>query len=183
MSNVLFINACVREDSRTLTLAEHILSEIEGNVTEIVLAEEDIRPLNRQSLELRDRLVRQGEDHPMLRYARQLAEADEIVIAAPYWDLSFPALLKVYLEQVTVAGITLRYEEGRPVGLCRAARLTYVTTSGGPIVEDFGYAYVKALAKNFYGIGETVCYRATMLDVMGVTSEELVSRVEITRIS
>ena len=72
------------------------------------------------------------------------------MIAAPFWDLSFPASLRQYLEQVNVPGITFRYtEEGIPVSLCRARRLYYVTTAGGYYFpEEYGYGYVKALAEN-----------------------------------
>ena len=34
-----------------------------------------------------------------------------IVIAAPYWDLSFPAVLKTYLEQINVLGVTFDYSD------------------------------------------------------------------------
>ena len=44
----------------------------------------------------------------MFDLARQFARAEIIVMAAPYWDLSFQAALKQYLEQVNVVGITCR---------------------------------------------------------------------------
>ena len=115
----------------------------------------------------------------MFYYAKQFAEADEIVIAAPFWDLSFPAMLKIYMEQITVSGITFEYINGRPSGLCKANRLTYITTSGGPIFADFGYEYIKALAKNFYGISETKAYRAMNLDVKMIAAEDVLTKAEI----
>lgn len=178
--SVLFINACVREGSRTLLLAKHIMKDLSCEITELDLANENISPLNRETLEKREQLIKNGElDDTMLRYARQFAEADEIYIAAPFWDLSFPAMLKVYLEQITVAGITFKYVEGRPFGLCKAKRLTYITTSGGPIFADFGYAYVKTLAKSFYGIPETKAVMATALDMKMISADELLEKAEI----
>ena len=115
----------------------------------------------------------------MFRYAKQFAAADEIVIAAPFWDLSFPAKLKIYLEQIAVAGITFDYIDGRPKGLCKAKKLTYVTTSGGPIFEDFGYAYIKALAQKFYGIPQTEAVRAMNLDVDMISAEDLLQKASI----
>ena len=41
----------------------------------------------------------------MFDLAKQFAEADEVIIAAPFWDLSFPAALKQYFEQINVLGI------------------------------------------------------------------------------
>ena len=178
--SILFINACVRENSRTLVLARDILSKMSGEVTELDLNLENIVPLNRELLEKREKLIRNGNrEDPMFSYARQFAEADEIVIAAPFWDLSFPALLKTYFEQITVSGITFEYIDGRPHGLCKAKELTYVTTSGGPVFADFGYEYVKTIAKSFYGIGKTRAYRAMNLDVDMIPSDEVLTRAEI----
>ena len=178
--SVLFINACVRQNSRTLALANSMMKDMQGEIICVNLAAENIAPLDGATLEKRERLVREGRwEDPMFRYATQFAAADEIVIAAPFWDLSFPAMLKIYLEQITVAGITFRYTDGRPTGLCKAEMLTYVTTSGGPIVEDFGYAYVKTLAKSFYGIPKTVAVRAMNLDVDMISAQELLARAAI----
>ncbi len=181
--NILFINACVRKQSRTLVFAKDILSKMQGNISEINLAKENLAPLNCASLEERERFLKSGEmDAPMLQYAKQFAQADEIVIAAPFWDLSFPSILKIYLEQITVAGITFEYRAGCPTGLCRAKRLIYVTTAGGEIFCDFGYAYIKALANNLFGIQDTIAYRATILDVHGISADELLQKATFSTI-
>ena len=100
-----------------------------------------------------------------------------VVIAAPFRDLSFPAVLKQYLEQINVRGITFFYTpEGLPAGLCRAKRLTYVTTAGGDFFpEEFGAGYVKALAQNFYGIPEFRLLKATGLDIIGADVEAIMA--------
>ena len=127
-------------------------------------------PLTYEQLEERNRLIAAGDfSAPLFQFARQFAEADEIVIAAPYWDLSFPSVLRIYLEHTTVTGLTFRYSEtGVPVGLCKAKRLIYVTTAGGPIGDrNFGFDYVEALAKTFYGIPQVLCFQAENLDIWG----------------
>ena len=178
--SILFINACVRENSRTLVLAKYVMERMIGEVVDVNLNLEEIEPLDRALLEKRERLLEEGMlDDPMFRHAKQFAEADEIVIAAPFWDLSFPAKLKIYFEQITVSGITFRYMNGHPMGLCRAKRLTYVTTSGGPIFDDFGYAYVKTLAKSFYGIKETKAVRAMNLDVDMISAQDVLKKATI----
>lgn len=167
---ILFINACVRSNSRTLELANAVLKFLDGEVTEIDLDQETILPLTASSLASRDAVLRAGKlDDPSLRHARQFASADLIVLAAPYWDLSFPAAVKSYLEAVTVTGVTFRYTpEGFPEGLCKATRLIYVTTSGGPIMNyNLGYDYVKALSLLYYGIPEVQCIKAENLDIDG----------------
>ena len=178
--SILFINACVRKDSRTLVLAKNVMKDMSGEIVELNLNSENIEPLNTELLEKRDSLLKGGRlDDDMFRYARQFADADEIVIAAPFWVLAFPAKLKIYLEQITVSGITFKYVEGHPTGLCKAKRLTYITTSGGPIFDDFGYSYVKTLAKKFYGIEQTQAVRAMNLDVDMISTEELLSKATI----
>ena len=170
MKNVLFINACARPDSRTCFLAEKVLAKLDGQAENLNLYAENLLPLTYEQLEERNRLIAAGDfSAPLFQFARQFAEADEIVIAAPYWDLSFPSILRIYLEHTTVTGLTFRYSEtGVPIGLCKAKRLIYVTTAGGPIGDrNFGFDYVEALAKTFYGIADIVCFQAENLDIWG----------------
>lgn len=167
---MLYVNACVRKESRTRRLAEALLKKLNKPYEEIRPAEADFPVVDDAYLSLRDRLVSSGDfQNPLFALARQFSEAEVIVIAAPYWDLSFPAALKQYLEQVGVVGITFRYsKEGAPVGLCRAKRLFYVTTAGGNVVpEVFGFGYIKALAQNYYGIQDVRKIEAVGLDIDG----------------
>ena len=178
MEQILFINACVRPQSRTLSLSQSVLSRLTGQITEIDLCREPVPFLNQAELAHRDEvLARQEFSDPMLRYAVQFSQADTVVIAAPYWDLMFPALLKAYLEAVTVCGVTFRYtEDGRPATLCKAKRLIYVTTAGGPIgTFDFGFQYVNALARGFYEIPEVHCIAAEGLDILGADVEAILA--------
>ena len=167
---VLFINACVRTDSRTERLAYRLLEKLEKPCVEVRLEEIAFPVADEAFLQRRDRLLSDGKfGDSMFDLARQFAAAEEIVIAAPYWDLSFPAALKQYLEQINVVGITFQYtEEGVPASLCRAKRLHYVTTAGGNYMpEEFGFGYVKALAQGYYGIPDVRLVKAEGLDIWG----------------
>ena len=167
---ILYINSCVRDQSRTAQLGEYLLDKLNGNVERINLQNEGLKPLDCNSLQKRNDLLSKNMlSNDMFKYANQFANADVIVISAPFWDLGFPALLKIYLEQITVRGITFKYNDmGVPQGLCKAKQLYYVTTAGGPVFEDFGYSYVKSFAQNFFGIKDTKCFLAQNLDVIGV---------------
>ena len=175
MEKILFVNACPRPQSRTLELARHLLSRLEGEIEEVKIFEDGPAALNWESLSLRDELIAaKNFEHPMLCHARQFAAADTIVIAAPYWDLMFPAALRAYLESVTVTGLTFRYSEhGVPQSLCRAKRFIYVGTAGGPVFNNFGFEYVKALANNFYGVEDVRCVMAEGLDIWGADVEAI----------
>lgn len=177
----LFLNACVREQSRTKRLANCLLSTLDGPVTELRLDHLRFPVADGAFLEHRDALASAGRwDDELFTLARQFAAADEIVIAAPYWDLSFPAALKQYIEQINVVGITFEYTpEGIPSGLCKAKRLTYVTTSGGDYAPDeFGFGYVKALAQGYYGIEDVELFKATGLDLVGADVEQILTEAE-----
>ena len=121
---ILFVNACVRKDSRTRGLADCLLSELVGQVEEISLEEFSFPVVDEAFLNKRDRLIATGDyTDSMFDLAKQFALADCIVVAAPYWDLSFPASLKQYIELINVLGITFTYSpEGIPQGLCRAKK-------------------------------------------------------------
>lgn len=172
----LYVNACVRPESRTDRIARAVLAKLGGGYTELRLAELDLKPLSAAALAYRTERIGAGDlTDPMFDLSRQFAAADEIVIAAPFWDLSFPALLKTYLEHIYITGIVSRYSDaGVPVGLCRAKTLWYVTTAGGPYVPDFSFDYLRALAVTAFGIGEARLVKAEMLDVAGFDAEQIV---------
>lgn len=179
---ILFVNACVRKHSRTLTLTKRLLNNLNGDIKEIRLEEVPFPVVDEAFIERREVLKNSGKyDDPMFYLGKDFANADTIVIAAPYYDLSFPAMLKQYFEQINVLGLTFTYSEtGIPKGLCRAKSLYYITTAGGPILsDDFGFGYVKALANTFYGIKEVYQIKAEGLDVMGADVDMILNSVSI----
>ena len=108
--NTLFINACPRKDSRTRMLADYLLTKFNNNVQERNLTKTTLLPLSEEMLECRAAWVaKQDFNHPLFQLAKEFAAADSIVIAVPFWDLSFPALLKIYIENINVVGITFAY--------------------------------------------------------------------------
>ena len=180
MAEILFVNACVRPNSRTLELASHVLGKLSGEVAELKLYEEKLAPLDLAEMEIRDKAAKTKDfSAGVFALARQFACAETIVLAAPYWDLMFPAVVKTYFEKITVNGLTFAYgADGIPQGLCSAKRLIYVTTAGGPIVHNFGYEYVSALCKGFYGIKEVECVCAEGLDVYGADVTKIMSNAK-----
>lgn len=185
MDKILFLNSCVRPCSRTLELAKTLLQRLDGEVREVRLNEISLSALDLSGIEKRNQASRNKDFSDMIfDAAKQFAEADIIVIAAPYWDMMFPAVLKTYLENVTVSGITFYYsEQGTPESLCRAKKLYYVTTAGGFIGHnDFGFSYVKALSQACFGITDIRRYAAEGLDIFGADTETIMrkAKMEIT---
>ena len=186
MKKLLFIDACVnRGISRTEQLAQTLLKEMNQNgeyeIETLNLEDEDLKLFTGKESALRESLTRAGNfEGPLFTYAKQFAAADRIVVAAPYWDFSFPARMKCYLEQICVTGLTFTFSsKGIPGGLCHADSLHYVTTSGGSIGElNLGYEYLEKLCKVYYGINETVCYTAEGLDIEGDSVEGIMKEAE-----
>lgn len=174
--NILFVNACVRgEESNTLKLCRAALQELKDKnpdavITEVNLDAERPEPLYPELLKRRTELRNRRElNDPMFDYAWQFANADMIVIGAPYWDLSFPAILKIYFELISVVDITFCYsEDGRPYGNCAAGKLLYITTAGGPVGEyNLGFDYIKSLCTAFYGISDVQSFLLRGLEMGG----------------
>lgn len=181
---ILYINACVRQDSRTDRIARALLNKLGGDYEELYLPDSGILPLNAERLNKRTQLIESGQyDDPLFDYAKQFAFADIIVIAAPFWDLSFPAILKTYLENIYVIGVVSEYgADGMPHGLCRAEKLYYITTAGGTYTPDYSYDYIRELATVCFGIKETELIKAEMLDVEDFDADAIV-RSTINQIS
>lgn len=173
----LFVNACIRgEDSRTYQLCRDYIEKFkeakknaDWTFEEVNLNDMDLQPLNKERLANRDRLAREKKFADQeFDLARQIIEADHILIGAPYWDLAFPAKLKIYIERCSVTGLTFIYSpEGIPEGQCRAKSLSYVTTSGSAIKDfNFGYEYMKGIC-TLFGIKKTYFASAEELDIIG----------------
>lgn len=177
MKEVLFVDCCIRGGaSRTKRLADSFLSALPQtyHVTRLDLMAEDLPYFKGGYFDERQRLLEAVErDHPRFRYAHQFAQADLIVIAAPFWDLSFPALLKVYIEQISVDGITFGSTENGLQGLCRATDMVFLTTRGGFYTDDpmeMGSRYLDAL-HTFFGVDRYHCIAADGMDVAGFDAE------------
>lgn len=176
---ILYINACVRRNSRTKQLSKCLLDKLGEPFTEVRLEEICFPLTDEEYLTKRDQLIDAGDfSNPVFSMAKQFAEADRIVIAAPCWDLSFPAALKQYFEHINVRGITFTYTpEGIPRGLCKAKDIYYVMTAGGNYVpEEFGFGYVRALAQGYYGIRDVKLIKAVGLDLEGADAEQILRK-------
>ncbi|MBO6141274.1 MAG: NAD(P)H-dependent oxidoreductase [Ruminococcus sp.] len=171
----LYINSCVRADSRTDKLARAVLERLGNEYEELFLPNEGLMPLSEEMLNKRTELLANGQtDDEMFKYAHQFANADRIVISAPFWDGSFPSALKVYIENIYAVGIVSAYSpDGAPIGLCKASELIYVTTAGGKYIPDFSFDYITALCKRCFGINNTKLVFAENLDIEGYDAQAL----------
>lgn len=182
---LLFVNACLREDSRTERLARMWLERraYEGGLRTVSLSELHVDPLETtgsNTIKAYSAAVAAGSyGHPMFEHAKAFAQADEILIAAPFWNYGLPALLNCYLELVCTQGLTFDVDEtGAYVSLCKARRLTFVSTAGGAAPDpsdDHAFGKVRTLATRFWHIPQIEHVAAWGLDGPGADVEALLA--------
>lgn len=177
--NILFVDACISNHvkSRTRTLCEAYLQRCRAaghTVTTLALEQLDLHPLDAAALKARDAKISDGTyQDKCFDLARQFRDADRIVIGAPYWDLSFPSVIKVYVEHIMVNGLTFHYVDNQAVGLCHADRLVYIMSAGGYVGDcNFGYVYMKAIGQ-MLGIPESELICAQGLDIFGADVHQI----------
>ena len=173
----LYIDACLRPESRTRRLAEVVLAHIQDDIERVVLSDEMIPYLTEEGLSHR---FSADLDSPCYDIARQFAAADTLIIAAPYYDLSFPAILRAYIEQIQVGGISFVYgEDDLPHSLAKVKRLIYVSTAGGHVIgEHLGYRYLCEVMRYFYGVTDSTLFCAEGLDLKGADAEKILLNTE-----
>ena len=143
---LLFVDCCISqrgEASRTRTLASAYLAAFRGKYpeaeVETVTPEQmlALKPFTVDMLNERDAQAKAGRfDGPLFGLARQFARADFVVVAAPYWDLSYPAALRTYIEYISANGLAYHYEADGCHGDCAASQLVYLTSGGDFEHED-----------------------------------------------
>lgn len=71
----------------------------------------------------------------------ELQAADVIVIGAPIYNFSIPAVLKAWIDMIARARLTFEYTENGPVGLLKGKKVYVVVPSGGvPVGSPVDYA-------------------------------------------
>lgn len=168
MDRLVVINACVREkESRTLRIAEPLITSL-SNRFEVIRYDlpemEGIVPLTTKLLAERGR----GEIPAWaLESARSIASADFILIAAPFWDMSFPAVIKCFFEQVSLFDVTFTDSGSTCEGLCKAPKVLYITTRGMDIPNgdhrELATPYLRALGE-LWNLGEITTIAAWNMD-------------------
>ncbi|MBR6541267.1 MAG: NAD(P)H-dependent oxidoreductase [Bacteroidales bacterium] len=178
MESLVVINACMREESRTQRILDGVLAPLSKkyNVETVNMGELDCKWVNSDVLKERD-----NGYVPQLyvNLAKKVANADRLVIAAPFWDMSFPSVLKVFFENISLFNITFTSTQTECVGLCKAKKVLYITTRGmniktGDPLEQ-ATPYIKALSK-LWGLGELYVLSAENLDYS--SDKEIESKVE-----
>ena len=180
---LLFVDACPRgNESRTLMLADRFLRTLQSalpglKVTPHCLRKMKLKDVNAERLAKKEALCDLHVwDDPLTRTGADFKRADAVVIAAPYWDLSFPSILKTWVENIWVRNLTFFYRDDKPVGLARGKAAFYITTAGSYTANhDWGTLYIEDVMKTL-GIPEFLQVKAEGLDLEGNDSEAILGK-------
>ena len=181
MKKAIYINVCIRKtESRTLKISSKLIDSIssEYDVNEIDLT---ANPL--EAIDCAHYQQRKSGNYSQLsiKYANDFAEADLIIIACPFWDMSFPSVFKIFCENISINGITFADNaDGTTQGICKAQSIVLVTTRGMEIEDesplDQASSYIKALCW-LWGIPNYSVVSAIGMDTC--SEEERERRIEI----
>ncbi|GED15053.1 FMN-dependent NADH-azoreductase [Aneurinibacillus migulanus] len=89
----------------------------------------------------------------------QFISADKIVFVTPMWNLSYPPMLKAYIDNIVIAGKTFKYTEQGPMGLLSGKRVMHIQGRGGVYSEgpatafEFTDKYLRSIMA-FIGIND-----------------------------
>ncbi len=185
MATVLYVKATpTPETSRSVRIADAFIETYkqhhpEDEIITLDLYKEGIRFLTVEDLQLLRHDAAKDPNHPVLKYTYQFLNADKYVFATPFWNLSIPAILKAYLDYVCFAGITFKYTENGPVGLC-TGKVVNIAARGGVYSQGFladwemGDRYLRTIL-GFLGLTDFQTIAAEGLDIIGADVEGIVS--------
>lgn len=179
MKKLLYIDACIRDDeSRTKRIAEPIVKALEKkyDVQRFVLNDMDLEIVQRDLIRKR---LNGMIDATVMSWAETVRDADRIVIAAPFWDMSIPAALKNFIELCSILDVTFKTNDKTCYGNCKAEKLLFITTRGMDIptgdVREQATSYLKALSW-LWGIGPMQVASAQNMDY--VSDSEIEEKIQ-----
>lgn len=175
MEKLVIIDSCMRAESRTrriLNAAREVLST-RYDIEIIDVNAAGLLPLTPEGLEERTSGI---VPEQTLSLAKTIATADRLVVAAPFWDMSFPATLKAFFENMSLYGVTFEDNGHTCVGLCKCKKVMYITTRGMDVEtgspREQGSSYLMALS-TLWGLGEVTTVAAKNLDYLSTDEVEV----------
>ncbi len=129
MDKIIVLNGCVRKEmSRTLSLAKEIIKNFKNANIEWI----DIQKLGFQPVDYETYILRSvGKCNPsVIKHAKKVQAADIIILVSPIWEMSVPAMVKTFFENISIPEITFRPVKDTCKGNCKARKMIFITTRG-----------------------------------------------------
>jgi len=198
MANVLFVKVNPKSDdhSASTTLANYFLEQYKAEnpndtIEKLDLYNEDIPFLDvdvfsawGKFAEQKDLTEVEAEKVTRMdKLTNQFLEADKVIFAAPFWNLSYPPMLKAYIDTICINGKTFHYTESGPEGLVPDKPCLLIETRGGiyskgPSAElEFSQRYLKTIM-GFMGIKNFQSVIAEGLDIDPNKRRDIIKKAE-----
>lgn len=175
---ILVIDSCIREESKTrmiLNKFTDILKQQFNDINTIYLNNnKKLVPLSDTLLEKRNNdILKMDFKDEYYDFAKAIKDCDVVIVAAPFYDLCFPAVLKTFIEQTLVYNLTFENMENGIKGLTNCKKMIYFAVRGMAINEynmDIATPYLKGYC-NMLGIKEfySLAYNEISYEELEVT--------------
>ena len=172
---IAIIDSTIREESRTRSILNGVTKAF-SNVTFKTYN------LNNFSIDVTNagNFSKKNTDSFFYNIAKEIASADGVIVAAPFWDMSYPALLKAFIEKISILDIMFADGPNECIGISRNKFMLYITTRGMNIKTnsqfDGATKSLKSLC-NLWGIPSFSCISAYNLDYL--SDAEIKKRIQI----
>ena len=178
MKKLVYIDACIRdEDSRTKKIATPLIDELRKKYDITTFIINDLKLDIVQKELIKKRLKGDIPDY-VIKWAEAIRDADRVVISAPFWDMSIPSSLKVFIELCSIFNVTFKSDNKTCFGNCKSQKLLYITTRGMDISTkdklDQGTSYLEAVS-SLWGLGEVIVVSSQNMDY--VDEQEIENKI------
>lgn len=205
MAKLLYVKVNPKEDefSDSSKLANHFLKEYaihnpEDTIEQLDLYKTDIPFLDVDVFRAwgkfasKEKLtpIEQEKSIRMDQLTDQFMAADKVVFSAPFWNLSFPPMLKAYMDTICIVGKTFQYTAEGVRGLLEDRPCLLIETRGGFYSSgtnaelQFSENYLRAIM-SFLGIYNFKAVVAEGLDVNSSNPDKMREnkRVELSKLA
>lgn len=115
------------------------------------------------------------------RFTKQVTEAENIVIAYPMYNFSFPAIIKAWFDAVMLKGETWDIDESGYIGLMNGKKALIVSSSGGSYKKMVDWDHSSSLGKlelQFMGFSEIEFVSAAGVNESPEKAEEIITEAQ-----
>jgi len=137
MSKVLIITTSVnpKDKSNSLGLLDRFMSYYKPLHPNDEIETIDLNESFLGQTMLTDKNLETFWDQPTLDHINHLKEIDKIIIASPMYNFNIPAMLKNYIDHISLAGETFSYKyskKGDAIGLIPHLKAQLLCVQGAP---------------------------------------------------
>ena len=180
MQKLVYIDACIRDEaSRTQRIAKPIIEDLKKRYQVITFTINDLK-LDIVQKDLINKRLNGDIPEYIIQWANEIRTADRVVISAPFWDMSIPSALKVFIELCSILDVTFKTNDKTCYGNCQSEKLLFITTRGMDISTrdnlDQATSYLEALSW-LWGLGPVTVISAQNMDYS--SEEEIEKKIDL----